>query len=95
MTSSWLKRKLQITKYMLSIPFPWFIFLHSTCHYNIPYILFIYSVDLPHPQCKLQEARDFPFVHYRIPGTQKDQCLVVSRWVEAGTAFLYATEDWT
>lgn len=56
---------------MLSIPFSCFIFLHSIYQYNAPYILLIYFVDLPQPQCKLSEARDFSFVHYCVPGSQK------------------------
>lgn len=79
---------------MLSVPLACFIFLHSTYHDDIPCILLIYFVVLPQPHCKLHEARDFAFVHFHTPGMQKDQCLVVSRWVEAGTAFLFAPADW-
>ena len=64
---------------MLSVPLACFIFLHSPYQDNIPCILLIYFVVLPQPQCKLHEARDFAFVHFHIPGMQKDQCLVVSR----------------
>lgn len=34
-------------------------FLHSTYHYNRPYILLIYFADLSQPQCKPSEARFF------------------------------------
>lgn len=62
---------------MLSIPFPCFNFLHTTYRYNIVCISHIYLAHLPQPQCKLCEVRDFSFVHYSIPGSQKGQCLVV------------------
>lgn len=57
---------------MLSILFPCFIFLRSTDHDNIPYILLIAFVDLPQPQRKLSEAKDCSFVRYCVPAARKN-----------------------
>ena len=60
-----------------------------------PLCTLMYFVHLPHPQCKLCEARDFSSVYYCIPGSQKELCIVVQQmcWMSDSLPFFPSRLD--